>query len=614
MKPLALLRAALALTLLTLATAPPAAAQFGRLGRAVGRAAGAALGGINVDQLTGNVPITTSLEDARWADATKDGFVPREARRSMMELQRTPNGGFVLQPGYYFLPTQSYCLKAGTHGPGGGDGYLYAPPMGPAEDHVMTIVRNSVNHPEIEQSVIQRLLWAIIARARFEDLTTDLKAAAARLLTPRQIATLNRSALDLIPGDEMGALMNRVPGPVRQVVEAEAQLRRMLTDPGATFAEMERTAVLAGMVGLGPGSREVPSGRWSLHPEGYHVRYIPRSYSRTLVEVWVPQGSPAVGKEYDPATHIAVPGNTARQRLMQSGRAYEGETEAPPVAEGPVDLGGETITTTLADARWIADAELNRFTPREAPRSLLELQRTPNGGFVMQPGYYTRDMESFSLSLGAYGPAAGDGFLFAPPKGPSEDPVMTILRNAVNRPEIDQATIQQLLWAVLARARFEALRPELRAAASRLLTPRQLTALNTHGIAAVWGSTALNQAIAQAPAEQRPRLEAEAKLRLMLTDGSFTYWQMEQTALTYGAAPTGPGSRPVADWQWNLHPDGYYVRYRVRSYRLTGLEIWVPQGSPAVGKELDPATHVAVPGNPAVQRLILSARTDYSTL
>ena len=35
------------------------------------------------------------------------------------------------------------------------------------------------------------------------------------------------------------------------------------------------------------------------------------------------QGSPAVGKEYDPATHIAVPGNTARQRLIQSGRAQQ---------------------------------------------------------------------------------------------------------------------------------------------------------------------------------------------------------------------------------------------------------------------------------------------------
>ena len=103
---------------------------------------------------------------------------------------------------------------------------------------------------------------------------------------------------------------------------AEADLRRMLTTPGASFADMERVAVLAGMAPLGPGSQDVPSGRWSLHPDGYYVRYLPKSYSNTVVEIWVPQGSPAVGKEYDAATHIAMPGNTSRQRLIQSGRPY----------------------------------------------------------------------------------------------------------------------------------------------------------------------------------------------------------------------------------------------------------------------------------------------------
>ena len=43
-------------------------------------------------------PITTSLPDAKWGDASKDGFTPREAGRSLMTLQRTPNGG-CLQPG-----------------------------------------------------------------------------------------------------------------------------------------------------------------------------------------------------------------------------------------------------------------------------------------------------------------------------------------------------------------------------------------------------------------------------------------------------------------------------------------------------------------------------------
>ena len=271
--------------------------------------------------LGGKEPITTSLPDAKWGDGSKDGFTPREPERSLMTLQRTPTGGFVLQPGYYGMQTQSYCLKAGTHGPGGGDGYLYAPPKGPAEDPVMSIVRNSVQHPEIHQHDIQVLLWAIIARAKFEDLSSDLKATAGRLLTPKQLASLNRNALDALSGNALTDALGGVPGPLRQIAQAEANLRQMLTTPGASYAEMERVAVLSGAAPRGDGSLDVPSGRWSVHPDGYYVRYIPSGYSSTRVEIWVPQGSPAVGKEYDPATHIAVPGNTARQRLIQSGRA-----------------------------------------------------------------------------------------------------------------------------------------------------------------------------------------------------------------------------------------------------------------------------------------------------
>jgi hypothetical protein len=310
---------ALALALLVFsANTLPVSAQFGGLKDILKKPAG----GIS-SLLAGKPPITTSLSDAVWEDASKDRFTPQEAGRSLMTLQRTPNGGFVLQPGYYSLQAQSYCLKAGTHGPGGGDGYLYAPPKGPAEDAVMTILRNSVQHPEIGQQSIQALLWAIIARAKFEDLSTEHKAVASRLLTPRQLAALNRSALDVVPGPAMDRAMGSVPGPVRQILQAEAQLRQMLTTPGASFAEMERVAVLSGAAPLGEGSRSVPSGRWSLHPDGYWVRYLPSGYSSTRVEIWVPQGSPAVGKEYDPATHVAIPGNTARQRLIQSGRAQQ---------------------------------------------------------------------------------------------------------------------------------------------------------------------------------------------------------------------------------------------------------------------------------------------------
>ena len=311
--------AALAL-LATLAL--PAQAQIGGLGRVARRAAQSMPD--PTDLLRGDPPITTKLADAVWGVDSLDGFTPREPVRSLMSLQRTPSGGFVLQPGYYEFHDQSYCLKAGTHGPNPedrGDGYLFAPTRGPADDQVMTIVRNSVQHPDIHQHDIQVLLWAIIARTKFEDLQPRLKAVAAQLLTPQQIATLNRSALE-IAGPALQRAMDGAPPLVRQTLQAESDLRRTLTSASGTFEDAERVAVLAGIAPRGEGSRDVPSGRWSLHPDGYYVRYLPHSYTNTIVNIHVPEGSPAVGKEYDPATHIATPGNTARQRLIQSGRAY----------------------------------------------------------------------------------------------------------------------------------------------------------------------------------------------------------------------------------------------------------------------------------------------------
>jgi hypothetical protein len=305
-----LLPAAAAL-LATLAV--PATGQFGMLKKLVP-------GGITLPSLR-KAPISTSLADARWADPSQDDFTPPAPKRALTELQRTATGGFVLQPGYYSFHDQSYCLHAGTHGPGGGDGYLYAPPLGAAKDAVITIVRNSVQHPEIAQHDIQTLLWAIVARARLEDLSTEHKAIAARLLPARQLAALNRSLLDMVAE---GPVADNLPRELRQAMQAEADLRRMLVTPGTSFGELERVAVLAGAAPRGAGSLDVPARRWSHHPDGYWIRYLPASYTNTLVELWVPEGAPGVGREYDPATHIAVPGNTARQRLIQSGRAYRG--------------------------------------------------------------------------------------------------------------------------------------------------------------------------------------------------------------------------------------------------------------------------------------------------
>lgn len=276
-----------------------------------------------VDSLFKKGPaITTSLPDAKWEAADKDGFNPEAT--PLESLERGPSGGFILKEGSYGTMVQSYCLRAGTYGPKRGDAYLYAPPKGPAEKAVISIVTNSVAHPEIEQRNIQLLLWAIIARTKMSELPSNLKTVAATLLTPKQISDLDGGAMGFLTDEAMKRGLLNEPPIIRQVMEAENQLRSKLTSPLSTYDDMERIAVLAGGGVPGEGSRnEVPVGRWSLVPDGYYVRYMPSSYTHTRLEISVPAGCKAIGKEFNPATHIAVPCDTSHQRLIQSGRLYK---------------------------------------------------------------------------------------------------------------------------------------------------------------------------------------------------------------------------------------------------------------------------------------------------
>ena len=309
-----------ALAALAVLGASGAQAQFGTIGKVISAAPikAPAL----PDIINGPQPVSTNIKDAIFGDAARDGTSLPGKPLQMTTLPRSPQGGFVLAPGYYVMLAQSYCLHAGTYGPGGGDGYLFAPVKGSAKDAVTSILRNSVVHPEIDQHDIQLLLWAIVARAKFEDLDPRLKAVAANLLTTKQLAGLNRSALGVLTSPQLSAITGGLPGPLRTIVEAESRMRGLLATPGSSYADIERVAVIGGVAPRGPGSIDVPATRWSLHPDGYWVRYKPNSYTNTWVEVWVAPGSKAVGKVYDPGTAIAVPVNTSRQRLAQSARVY----------------------------------------------------------------------------------------------------------------------------------------------------------------------------------------------------------------------------------------------------------------------------------------------------
>jgi hypothetical protein len=241
------------------------------------------------DIMKGEDPVSTNLSDAVTEVTFLDDF-DLDGGTPLGVLNRNDQGDWIIEnPGNYIYNVQSYCLKAGTYAPGGGSGYLYAPLKGTRSTIVGNILRNSVEHPEIPQSDIQVLLWAIIARTKLSDMSREKQLTAAKLLTPKEIFDLNGGALGLVPENRFDDVFANTPEPVRRVLETEAKLRNMLTSGEASYEELEAVAVLHGAPAPEKGDREVPLGRWSYHPNGFFVRYFPRGYTILHIEIYAPE-------------------------------------------------------------------------------------------------------------------------------------------------------------------------------------------------------------------------------------------------------------------------------------------------------------------------------------
>ena len=277
--------------------------------------------------LKGTEPISTSFADTSKKVILPDDFAP-DFYKSFSDLSIGPEGGFLLEPGAYEMVVESFCLHAGTHGPSGGHGYLYAPLKGSKAAIIQSILHGVAQHREIPQSQVQTLIWAIEARAKLEDLSPAMQLVAAKLLTKKELFDLNGGALGLIPGPVWEKALESAPPEMRKLLETQAEIRSKLANANTTFDELERIAVLPG-----PPEHDgvtIPPERWSLHPGGFYVRYLPDGYTRVKVQVYVPgeyaqRSEPATSGtlamvslstvEFDLTRDVAVPADTSAQRL-----------------------------------------------------------------------------------------------------------------------------------------------------------------------------------------------------------------------------------------------------------------------------------------------------------
>ena len=152
-----------------------------------------------------------------------------------------------------------------------------------------TIVRKLLERygplTDVPQSEMQLLLWGVTSKAKLKQMAAAQQRLAARLLTPVELAAMEGDALGVIPPALRQRVYNALPRDARAVAEAENTVRDLLGRTTATYADIERAAVLSGPEL--PPERPVARGRWSVHA-GLLVRFMPTLYSRTTMQIAVP--------------------------------------------------------------------------------------------------------------------------------------------------------------------------------------------------------------------------------------------------------------------------------------------------------------------------------------
>lgn len=138
------------------------------------------------------------------------------------------------------------------------------------------------------------------------------------------------------------------------------------------------------------------------------------------------------------------------------------------------------ITTGLSDALY-GIPFIDDFSPKHYV-ALDAAPRGSNGGYLLGPGSYSGRILSYCLHSGAYAPYKGDGYLYAPLKGPKAEVVRKILKRSVLHPEISQNEIQTILWSIEERVPIAEFPRERQCHLTRLLDEEEIRRLGGSSI------------------------------------------------------------------------------------------------------------------------------------
>lgn len=233
--------------------------------------------------------------------------------KPLTDLQQTEEGQIVLQEGYYEATYKSYCLQPGTPDPSDRDAYLQTPLQTYRKEIVETVLRTSLQKPQLEQKNIQLLLWSVVSGSDYNKLSWPVQLTAQELLTRKQIFQLKGGVVGV-----MKTVAQQLPD--ARITGAQVSIKRLFDVGTSSYEAFERVAVLREKSTIH--KADYKKEQWYSRPGGYYVRYFPNGYQQVKIQVYVPKGTlDSSGMKdgnyllFDPVNNMAAPANSNAQRL-----------------------------------------------------------------------------------------------------------------------------------------------------------------------------------------------------------------------------------------------------------------------------------------------------------
>ena len=203
---------------------------------------------------------------------------------------------------------------------------------------------------------------------------------------------------------------------------------------------------------------------------------------------------------------------------------------------------------------------------------LTQADREKDGTYKLPVGAYELHLMSFCCRGYSYGPTKGMGYMLGPWKGKHKGLVQTVMQR-FGASDIPQEDAQELVWAIIARAKPSKMNGGAKRAVMALLKADEIAQLEGYSLDQLNDQLMgrLNSKVSEA---MRPVTDAENKFRGMLYQANTPYAELEKLMTP---EPNEELKSDIPKGRWMLHPKGFMIRFMPERYSKTVVQIVVPR-------------------------------------